>query len=122
MSLLTHLAQVPDFRRQNKNFRHQLLDILVISVIAVLSGADDFEEIAANLNISMSELLHEVEQIIYSGTKLNINYYIENIMDDEREDILHDYFMKASTDKIREALQELEEEDFGEEEIKGVQD
>lgn len=46
MSLLTHLAQVPDFRRQNKNFRHKLLDILVISVIAVLSGADDFEEIA----------------------------------------------------------------------------
>lgn len=46
MSLLTHLAEVPDFRRQNKNFRHKLLDILVISVLAVLSGADDFEEIA----------------------------------------------------------------------------
>lgn len=46
MSLLTHLADVPDFRRQNKNFRHKLLDILVISVLAVLSGADDFEEIA----------------------------------------------------------------------------
>lgn len=46
MSLHTHLAAVPDFRRQNKNFRHQLLDILVISVLAVLSGADDFEDIA----------------------------------------------------------------------------
>ena len=46
MSLLTHLSQVPDFRRQNKNFRHKLLDILVISVLAVLSGADDFVEIA----------------------------------------------------------------------------
>lgn len=89
-----------------------------ISIIQQVDRKIDFEEIAANLNISMSELLHEVEQIIYSGTKLNINYYIENIMDDEREDILHDYFMKASTDKIREALQELEEEDFGEEEIR----
>lgn len=46
MCLLTHLAQVPDFRRQNKNFRHKLLDILVISVLATLSGADDFVEIA----------------------------------------------------------------------------
>jgi ATP-dependent DNA helicase RecQ len=89
-----------------------------ISIIQQVDRKIDFEEIAANLNISMSELLHEVEQIIYSGTKLNINYYIENIMDDEREDILHEYFMKANTDKIREALQELEEEDFGEEEIR----
>lgn len=46
MSLLTYLAEVPDFRRENKNFRHKLLDILVVSVLAVLSGADDFEEIA----------------------------------------------------------------------------
>lgn len=46
MSLLTHLARVPDFRRPDGNFRHPLLSILVISVLAVLSGADDFEEIA----------------------------------------------------------------------------
>lgn len=46
MSLLTHLAQVPDFRRSGGNFRHPLLSILVISVLAVLSGADDVEEMA----------------------------------------------------------------------------
>ncbi len=46
MSLQTHLAQIPEFRRQNKNFRHFLVDILAISVLAVLCGADDFEEIA----------------------------------------------------------------------------
>ena len=46
MSLLTHLSQVSDFRRQNENFRYKLLDILVISVLAALSGADDFVEIA----------------------------------------------------------------------------
>lgn len=89
-----------------------------ISIIQQVDRKIDFEEIAANLNISMSELLHEIEQIIYSGTKLNINYYVENIMDDEREDILHDYFMTASTDQIKEALYELEDEDFGEEEIR----
>lgn len=46
MSLQSHLAQIPEFRRQNKNFRHFLVDILAISVLAVLCGADDFEEIA----------------------------------------------------------------------------
>src|SRR5690606_13637857 len=89
-----------------------------ISIIQQVDRKIDLEEIASNLNISMSELLHEIEQIIYSGTKLNINYYIENIMDEEREDILHDYFMSASTDSITEALDELSDEDFGEEEIR----
>ena len=46
MSLQSHLAQIPEFRRQNKNFRHFLVDILAISVLATLCGADDFEEIA----------------------------------------------------------------------------
>ena len=45
MSLQSHLAQIPEFRRQNKNFRHFLVDILAISVLATLCGADDFEEI-----------------------------------------------------------------------------
>jgi ATP-dependent DNA helicase RecQ len=89
-----------------------------ISIIQQVDRKIDFEEIAANLNISMTDLLHEIEQIIYSGTKLNINYYIENIMDDEREETLHDYFMNADTDNIKDALQELEDEDFGEEEIR----
>ncbi|MEX2592139.1 MAG: DNA helicase RecQ [Anditalea sp.] len=89
-----------------------------ISIIQQVDRKIDFEEIASNLNIGMAELLHEIEQIIYSGTKLNINYYIENIMDDEREETLHDYFMNADTDNIKDALQELEDEDFGEEEIR----
>lgn len=46
MSLQAHLAQIPEFRRQNKNFRHFLVDILAISALAVLCGADDFEKIA----------------------------------------------------------------------------
>ena len=46
MSLQTHSSQIPEFRRQNKNFRHFLVDVLAISVLAVLCGADDFEEIA----------------------------------------------------------------------------
>ena len=89
-----------------------------ISIIQQVDRKVNLDEIAENLNMSMSELLQEIEQIIYSGTKLNINYYIENIMDEEREDSLHDYFMAADTDNIRVALNELEDEDFAEEEIR----
>ena len=46
MSLQSHLAQIPEFRCQNKNSHHFLVDVLVISVLAALCGADDFEEIA----------------------------------------------------------------------------
>ncbi len=89
-----------------------------ISIIQQVDRKINLDEIAENLNISMTDLLQEIEQIIYSGTKLNINYYIENIMDEDREDMLHEYFMKADSDNIRLALQELEDEDFAEEEIR----
>ncbi|ERM82192.1 ATP-dependent DNA helicase RecQ [Rhodonellum psychrophilum GCM71 = DSM 17998] len=89
-----------------------------ISIIQQVDRKVNLDEIAENLNISMSELLHEIEQIIYSGTKLNINYYIENIMDEDREDILQDYFMTSHTDNIKAALLELESQDFAEEEIR----
>ncbi|WP_297337782.1 DNA helicase RecQ [Algoriphagus sp.] len=89
-----------------------------ISIIQQIDRKIDLDEIADNLNFTMAELLQEIEQIIYSGTKLNIDYYIHHIMDDEREEILHDYFMNAETDHIKAALEELEEEDFAEDELR----
>lgn len=89
-----------------------------ISIIQQIDRKTDLDEIAENLGISMNELLQEIEQIIYSGTKLNIDYYIHHIMDEEREDILHDYFMNAETDHIKSALEELEGEDFAEDELR----
>ncbi|MFC3881800.1 DNA helicase RecQ [Algoriphagus namhaensis] len=89
-----------------------------ISIIQQIDRKIDLEEIADNLNISLAELLQEIEQIIYSGTKLNIDYYIHHIMDEEREEILHDYFMSADSDQIQTALDELEDEDFAEDELR----
>lgn len=89
-----------------------------ISIIQQIDRKIELDEIAENLNISMQELLHEIEQIIYSGTKLNIDYYIKHIMDEEREDILHDYFMNAETDQIKVAMEELDGEDFAEDELR----
>lgn len=89
-----------------------------ISIIQQIDRKIDLDEIAENLNFTMGELLQEIEQIIYSGTKLNIDYYIHHIMDEEREDILHDYFMNAETDHIKAALEELGDEDFAEDELR----
>ena len=89
-----------------------------ISIIQQIDRKIDLDEIAENLNITMGELLQEIEQIIYSGTKLNIDYYIHHIMDDEREEILHDYFMNAESDHIKVALEELGDEDFAEDELR----
>jgi ATP-dependent DNA helicase RecQ len=89
-----------------------------ISIIQQIDRKTDLDEIAENLGITMHELLQEIEQIIYSGTKLNIDYYIHHIMDEEREEILHDYFMNAETDHIKSALEELEGEDFAEDELR----
>ena len=89
-----------------------------ISIIQQIDRKVDLDEITENLKISMGDLLHEIEQIIYSGTKLNIDYYIHHIMDDEREDLLHDYFMSAETDQIKVALEELADHDFAEDELR----
>lgn len=89
-----------------------------ISIIQQIDRKVDLDEITENLKISMGELLHEIEQIIYSGTKLNIDYYIHHIMDEEREDLLHDYFMNAETDQIKVALDELADYDFAEDELR----
>ena len=89
-----------------------------ISIIQQIDRKIKLEEIAQNLNLSLIDLLQEIEQITYSGTKLNIDYYIHRIMDEDREDILLDYFMSAETDHIKAALDELEGEDFTEEELR----
>jgi ATP-dependent DNA helicase RecQ len=89
-----------------------------ISIIQQIDRKIDLDEIAENLNITMGELLQEIEQIIYSGTKLNIDYYIHHIMDEEREDTLHDYFMNAESDHIKAALDELGDEEFAEDELR----
>jgi ATP-dependent DNA helicase RecQ len=49
-----------------------------------------------------------MEQIVYSGTKINIDYYLQDLLDEEQQEEIHDYFMEAETDKIQEALDEFD--------------
>ncbi|GAA4829837.1 DNA helicase RecQ [Algivirga pacifica] len=88
-----------------------------IYIIQQIDRKIDLEDIADNKGISFDDLLDEIEHICYSGTKLNLDYYIEQIMDDEKIDELYDYFMEADTDRLEVALNELDE-DISEDEIR----
>ena len=64
-------------------------------------------DIAKAKGLSMDEFLKEMEQIVYSGTKLNIDYWVNEIFDEEQQEELHEYFMKAESDKISLASKEF---------------
>ena len=56
----------------------------------------------------MDALIKEMEQIVYSGTKLNIKYWIDDLLDEEQQEEIHDYFMESESDNIENALKEFE--------------
>jgi ATP-dependent DNA helicase RecQ len=66
------------------------------------------EDIAKAKGFTMDNLLKEMEQIVYSGTKLNISYWINEILDEEQQEEIHDYFMDSESDKIEDALKEFD--------------
>ena len=66
------------------------------------------DDIAKAKGMNMDALLKEMEQIVYSGTKLNIKYWIDEMLDEDQQEEIHDYFMESETDKIEEALKEFD--------------
>ncbi|XLS28457.1 DNA helicase RecQ [Flavobacteriaceae bacterium M23B6Z8] len=66
------------------------------------------DDIAASKGLSMDDLIKEMEQIVYSGTKLNISYWIDEILDEDQQEELHDYFIESESDKISLAIEEFE--------------
>ncbi len=89
-----------------------------IFIIQQIDRKVDLEEICEAKGVSMQEVIEEIEHICYSGTKLNLDYYINQIMDKERQQEIYDYFMGAETDNISVALEELGEEEYSEEELR----
>jgi ATP-dependent DNA helicase RecQ len=75
-------------------------------------------DIANAKGMSMDEVINEIESIVSSGTKVNINYYINSIIDEDKQEEIYEYFKESETDSIIEALKELGEEDYTEEEIR----
>lgn len=68
------------------------------------------DDIAKAKGKEMTDFIKEMEAIVYSGTKLNIDYWINDILDEDQQEELHDYFMEAETDKIDVAMEEFEGE------------
>ena len=66
------------------------------------------DDIAKAKGLDMDGLLKEMEQIVYSGTKLNINYWIDDILDEDQQEEIHDYFMDSESDNIKDALKEFD--------------
>jgi ATP-dependent DNA helicase RecQ len=70
----------------------------------------NLDDIARGKGLNIDALIKEMEQIVYSGTKLNIKYWIDEILDDEQQEEIHDYFMESESDSIEEALKEFDGE------------
>ncbi len=93
---------------------------LKVSIIQAIDRKIALDDIAMSKGLDINELLDEIEAIVYSGTKINIDYFLAEIMDPDHVDEIFDYFSNAETDKIEDALDELGEDDFSETEVRLV--
>ena len=91
-----------------------------IAIIQAIDRKIPLDDIAANHDLEIDELLDELETIVDSGTKINIDYFIYDVMDEDRVDEIYEYFKEAESDSIEDAITELGPEDFTEEEIRFV--
>ena len=93
--------------------------MLKVSIIQGIDRQIALDDIANAKGIDFDEMLDEVEAIVYSGTKLNIDYFLEEVMDEEHVDDIYDYFLDSDTDDLETAIEELGE-DYSEDEIRLV--
>ncbi|MCF8378599.1 MAG: DNA helicase RecQ [Bacteroidales bacterium] len=92
-----------------------------VYIITSVDRQISLDDIANAKNLSLKELLTEIEVIINSGTKLNLDYYIDQVVDEDHQEDIYQYFLEdAKTESIEEALAELGEDEYTEEEIRLV--
>jgi ATP-dependent DNA helicase RecQ len=91
---------------------------LKVYIIKSIDKKLALEDIAFTKDLTVDELLSEIERIVSSGTKIDINYYIEEYVDEYHQEEIFNYFRDAETDSIHEALNVLGEDEFNEDEIR----
>jgi ATP-dependent DNA helicase RecQ len=89
-----------------------------IYIIQQVDRKIDLDLIAEQKELSMAELIEEIETICYSGTKLNLDYFINQVIEPDKQEEIFDYFMSADTDNITQALDECNIDDVNEEELR----
>ena len=88
-------------------------------IITAIDGRKDLQDVADGRGLTMSELLTEIEHLVSSGTKLNLDYYIEEEIDPEHQDVLLDYWHESESGSLEEAYEEFADDpDYTEEEIR----
>lgn len=93
--------------------------MLKVQIIQAIDRQIALDDIAEAKGLEFEELLDEIEAIVYSGTKINIDYFIDDVMDDDHVDDIYDYFMESETDDLDTAVEELGG-DYTEDEIRLV--
>ena len=93
--------------------------VLKVNIIQSIDRQVALDDIAEAKGLEFEDLLDEVEAIVYSGTKLNIDYFIEEVMDDDHVDDIYEYFRESDTDDLETAVNELGG-DYSEDEIRLV--
>ena len=91
---------------------------LKIHIIQNIDKRIPLEDIAYGKGLSFDELLSEIESIVSSGTRLDLNYYIEENIDIYHQEDILDYFQEAESDDVQQALRELGEDEYSEEEVR----
>ena len=94
------------------------LSAINVYIIQNIDRMIGFEDIAMGKNLDMDELLTQIESIVSSGMKLNIDYYIEETIDPDHQEEILDYFANAESDSVDDALEELGEDEYTMEEIR----
>jgi ATP-dependent DNA helicase RecQ len=92
---------------------------LKVSIIQRIDRKVALDEIADSNDLEFSELLDEIEAIVYSGTRINIDYFLNDVMDDDHLNDIYDYFKTAESDDLEKAIEELGG-DYTEDEIRLV--
>ncbi len=91
---------------------------LKVYIIQNIDRKINLRDMAKSKNLTLAKLLTEIETIVESGTKVNISYYIDDMIDEEKQDEILEYFKESETDSVQAALKELGENEYSEEEIR----
>ncbi len=121
----TFLKIIQDYVEENDIIRPE--DFIVKSTgsnsslkLYIIQNVDrklSLPDIANAKGLEMPEFIKEMEAIVYSGTKLNIDYWVDEVLDEDQQEEIHEYFLEATSDKIEEALEEFDGE-YDEEELR----
>ena len=116
------LRVIKEYVNENEIIRPEDLRIRTVAkkssrkrqIFAAIDRRVDLDELADSLGMSMEEMLDELEGIVFAGTKVNIKYFLEEVVDADEEEEIYDYFKNAESDDIKTAMEELGEDYYDE--------